>query len=112
MSPLNKIIWVQSFRARKKIITIRDGRRFEADYQERKVFGVMTKMAYVRQIDSLNNTRILDGPCGWFRMEKVTDDQWLTTDNQLSASEKPVVPGVGRLRTTSHATRILSDSKN
>ena len=65
MSPLNKIIWLNAFRSKKKEVMLRDGRRFTIDYDQ------IPGKAWV------NGTNGEPAPCGWFDLKRVTDDQFL-----------------------------------
>jgi hypothetical protein len=66
MSPLNKIIWLNAFRAKKKSVMLRDGRRFTIDYDQ------IPGKAWV---DGTNGEVC---PCGWFDLKRVTNDLFLS----------------------------------
>jgi hypothetical protein len=66
LSPLNRIIWLRAFRARQTLVTLRDGRKFTVDYDR------IPGKAWVDIASSEVN------PCGWFDMERVTDDLFLS----------------------------------
>lgn len=66
MSPLNRIIWLNAFRQKKKIVRLRDGRRFSIDYDQ------IPGKAWVDCIDDFAC------PCGWFDMGRVTNDLFLS----------------------------------
>jgi len=72
LSPPNRIIWIKAFRERAEIVTIRDGRKFKLRYSTETIFGENKEMVYVSPL------RDEFCPAGWFRLEKVTDNLWLT----------------------------------
>jgi len=66
MSPLNRIVWLRAFRTKKKVVQLRDGRKFSVDYN---------------QIPGKAWVCIMGGPthpCGWFDLYRVTDELFLT----------------------------------
>jgi hypothetical protein len=67
MSPLNRIIWLNSFRKRMTRVVLRDGRRFSVDYDQ------IPGKAYVNIMPNQGETI----PCGWFELSRVTSDQFL-----------------------------------
>lgn len=72
MSPLNKLIWIKAFRKKQTSVTLRDGRRFELDFER-----TPGKVLIYPAVTATGHDTIV--PRGWFDLDRVTDDQWLTT---------------------------------
>jgi hypothetical protein len=66
LNPLNRMIWQQTFRAKKKRMTLRDGSTFNVFYDFKGKIG----MVWV----SPENGFV---PCGWFEYKKVVDPDWI-----------------------------------
>lgn len=80
MSPLNKVIWMKAFRKREKEVTLRDGRRFEINYDVRPLVFPTTGETF-----PLVHVQPSDGkfaPCGYLRLDEVTDPSWVSKDDK------------------------------
>jgi hypothetical protein len=66
MSPLNRIIWLNAFKARQTNVIVRDGRRFTLDYTQRSGHVWVS-------IEPPDHH-----PCGWFDLENMVDELFLT----------------------------------
>ena len=80
MSPLNKVIWMRAFRKKQTEVTLRDGRKFEINYNVRPLVFASTGEKF-----DLVHVQPADGtfaPCGYFRLKEVTDPRWVSRDDK------------------------------
>lgn len=81
LSPLNRIDWYRAFKARDRIVTLRDGRRFEIDYDHMEMIkstGEKRKLVHVRPADGRLSPR------GFFDLKEVTSKQWITEGRTIA----------------------------
>lgn len=87
MSPLNKVIWMRAFRKKETEVTLRDGRKFEINYDVRPLVYPTTGETF-----ELVHVQPSDGkfaPSGYFRLKVVTDPDWVKEDNKVVKSKVP-----------------------
>ena len=75
LSPLNRVLWVQAFKARKTKIKLRDGREFKINYDVRPLHYKTTDEKF-----DLVHVQPMDGkfvPSGYFRLDVVTNIAWI-----------------------------------
>lgn len=88
MSPLNKVIWMNAFRSKKKQVTIRDGRKFDITYDVRPLYYKTT--GETRPLARVTCTNGESAPMGFFDLTVVTDPQWVTEDDKVKVTEPNV----------------------
>lgn len=72
LSPMNRVILLKAFRKRNTSVILRDGRRFTMEYSTKSSFDdEFVDVVWVAP-------EIGFAPCGWFRMDRVTDRLWIT----------------------------------
>jgi hypothetical protein len=70
LSPMNRLLWQKAFKSKVATVTLRDGRKFNLDYEKKNGFVSVTladKSSYV--------------PRGTFDLKKVTHSSWLSETN-------------------------------
>jgi hypothetical protein len=83
LSPMNRAIWVKAFRNRDKKVKLRNGREFEIRY------GIQHRFKASEEVEENAFVKPVKGfaPCGYFRMSKVTDEQWITEQDKTRDNE-------------------------
>lgn len=66
LSPMNKLIWMKAFKAKRTEVTVRDGRKFTIQYKKRNNVDIV----HIRPVVGLV-------PMGYFELWKVTSSSWL-----------------------------------
>jgi len=82
LTPTNKVLWMKAFRSRAEHVELRDGRRFQIKYKTATFFPSDGPKEYAWVEPSLGTF----APSGYFSIERVTDQLWLTE------SDRPDVP--------------------
>ena len=70
-SPLNKIVWMKAIRARKRSVTLRDGRKFKLAYKRQRLTSEYREVVWFEPVSDEF------APCGYLRLSIVTDKLWL-----------------------------------
>ena len=81
-TPLNKVLWMKAIKRRAAQVTLRDGRKFKLRYGNRR-FGKRSESTDFCWFEPVSEEFV---PCGYLRMNIVTDKLW------LEESDRPDVP--------------------
>lgn len=75
LSPLNRVKFQRAFRNKAAQVVLRDGRKFVLKYTKKRFYGERVEVVFI-------SPEYEFVPCGYFRMEKVLEKDWLFEQEQ------------------------------